>query len=51
MDNLYRMALLATGFCGLLAAETRFEISFPAVAHAGPITGRVFLMISRKNDP
>ncbi len=28
----------------------RFEISFPASAHAGPITGRVFVMISRTAD-
>ncbi len=32
------------------AADTRFEISFPAAAHAGPITGRVFIMISRNAD-
>jgi len=28
----------------------RFEISFPASAHAEPITGRVFIMISRDNE-
>jgi hypothetical protein len=28
----------------------RFEITFPASAHAGPITGRVFVMIARKDD-
>ncbi len=27
----------------------RFEISFPASAHAGPITGRVYVMIAREN--
>jgi hypothetical protein len=27
-----------------------FEISFPASAHPGPITGRVYVMISRDND-
>ena len=27
-----------------------FEVSFPPGAHAGPITGRVFVMISRTND-
>src|SRR5580693_2880017 len=44
--------------CGLAAAsllsvgaDTRFEISFPAAVNAGPITGRVYVMISRKNDP
>jgi len=51
MDNFYRLAFLATGFSCLLAAGTRFEISFPAAAHAGPITGRVYLMISSKSDP
>jgi hypothetical protein len=28
-----------------------FEISFPASVHQQPITGRLLLMISRKNDP
>jgi hypothetical protein len=31
-------------------APFRFEISFPAAAHAEPITGRVFVMISRDNE-
>lgn len=30
---------------------TRFEISFPAATHPQPITGRLFLMISRVNEP
>lgn len=30
--------------------KLRFEISFPASAHAQPITGRVYLMLSRTND-
>src|SRR5579863_858588 len=34
----------------LCAADTRFEITFPASAHAGPVTGRVFIMISRTAD-
>jgi hypothetical protein len=51
MDHFYRLAFLATGFSCLLAADTRFEISFPAAAHAGSITGRVYLMIASKNDP
>ena len=33
------------------AASPRFEISFPASAHAQPITGRVFLAISRDSAP
>jgi hypothetical protein len=32
------------------SADTRFEISFPAAAHSGPVSGRVFVMISRTND-
>jgi hypothetical protein len=34
----------------LRAADTRFEITFPAAVHAGPITGRVFVMISRSAE-
>src|ERR1700722_11338763 len=33
-----------------LTAETRFEISYPAPAYAGPVTGRVYVIISRVND-
>src|SRR5215470_5667484 len=29
--------------------KTRFEISYPASANAGPITGRVFLVLTRDN--
>jgi len=29
-------------------AGTRFEISFPASAHAAPVTGRVFLILARE---
>ncbi len=29
----------------------RFEVSFPASVHKEPITGRVFVIVSRKNDP
>jgi len=32
------------------SAGLRFEISFPAAAHPGPITGRAFVMISRTGD-
>jgi hypothetical protein len=31
-------------------SRTRFEISFPVAAHSGPITGRVFVMISRTDS-
>ncbi len=29
---------------------TRFEVTYPASAHAGPITGRVFVILARNND-
>jgi len=32
------------------ASGPRFTISFPAAAHAGPITGRVYVAISKTND-
>src|ERR1017187_6462709 len=33
------------------AAQPRFEISFAASAHAGPITGRVFVALSKTEAP
>jgi hypothetical protein len=33
------------------AAGTKFEVSFPASARAGAITGRVFVVVSRKDKP
>src|SRR5205809_7876645 len=33
------------------SAGEKFEVSFPASAHAGPITGRVFVMIAKKETP
>ena len=32
------------------AADTKFEISYPATANPGPITGRVYVMITRSTD-
>jgi hypothetical protein len=32
-------------------AQSQFSISFPAVTHAGPITGRVFVILSRDSSP
>ncbi len=32
-------------------SKTRFEISFPASAHAEPVTGRVFIILSRRATP
>jgi hypothetical protein len=45
------LAVLAAlvGTSCLNAAETRFEISFPASAHAGPITGRVFVAVAKSD--
>lgn len=33
------------------AAGPRFEISFPAAVRAQPVTGRLFVLISRMNEP
>jgi putative esterase len=43
---------LCIGFSGppCFAADTRFEISFPATVHSAPITGRVFVMITRNAE-
>src|SRR2546426_12348423 len=32
-------------------ASLRFEFSFPASVHATPMTGRAFILITRKKDP
>jgi putative esterase len=45
-----RLAVFISIACTSALGESRFEISFPASLHAGPITGRVYVMISRKND-
>jgi len=45
------MRLLCTFlFAASLLAETRFDISYPAASNAGPITGRIYVMISRNNE-
>ena len=36
---------------GVSAQGLRFEVSFPAAAHAEAITGRAFVMIARNKDP
>jgi hypothetical protein len=36
---------------GQAAADSRFEISFPASVHTRPITGRVYVMLSRRERP
>jgi Putative esterase len=50
------MALIAALMSGSALADStppgpRFEVSFPASAHPQPITGRLFLMISRVGEP
>ena len=43
----FALALFASA---ALAADTRFEISYPAAVKSGPLTGRVFIMISRDGE-
>jgi hypothetical protein len=45
--------LLAAALCLALSAvaQPKFEVSFPASAHAGPITGRVYVIITRRETP
>jgi hypothetical protein len=47
------LLLSFTLFMGVVHAQTpgpRFEISFPATAHSGTITGRVYVMISNTDE-
>jgi len=50
-----RVVGLAIAFAASALAHTagaqRFEVSFPAAVHAQPITGRVFLVITRDSAP
>lgn len=46
-----RSFLLFTLLTPVFAANTTFEISFPSSAHSGPITGRVYVMISHRSSP
>src|ERR1700744_425968 len=41
------LPLAALALASAFAADTRFEISFPAAVNAGPVTGRVYIMITR----
>src|SRR5580698_5617796 len=47
---LLRLTLAALCISGVLAADTRFEISYPASSKPGPLTGRAFIMITRTAD-
>jgi hypothetical protein len=40
--------IAAASLC--LAGETHFDISYPKAANAGPVAGRVYVMISRATD-
>ncbi len=40
----------ALGGSAPATAEQRFELSFPASVHAEPVTGRIYMMVSRTND-
>jgi hypothetical protein len=44
------IALTAMSATACLAAETRFEVSYPSSVKSGPITGRAFIMIARTTD-
>jgi hypothetical protein len=44
------LLLAALGGARTSAAEVRFEITFPAAARSQPVTGRVYVMISRSNE-
>src|SRR6266702_585957 len=45
------LSLTLGGRSRALASNLKFEISFPASAHAEPVTGRVFVVITRKSSP
>ena len=47
------LRVLMAGSCAILlqGAEPRFEVSFAAPAHDGPITGRVYVAIAKTNQP
>src|SRR5690349_7234867 len=45
------LVLLLVVTPALAQVGPRFEVSFPAAAHAEPITGRVFVIITRSDQP
>jgi len=45
------LAIFITVCTPAQAADQRFEVSFAASAHAEPITGRVFVVVTRKSSP
>jgi len=53
MSTRFRLKLSALALLAVpsaLLAQGRFEITVPAAAHAGPITGRVYVALSKSND-
>ena len=54
MNRIRCTVLLAAVWVGpalLSAADTRFEISFAAPSHDGPITGRIFVALGKAESP
>jgi hypothetical protein len=49
--SLRLMLVLTFGVVVAASAQARFSISFPASAHADPITGRAFVFISHDSTP
>jgi hypothetical protein len=45
------LALMAVCGCARAASGPRFELSFAANTHAGPVTGRAFVFVSRSAAP
>src|SRR5262245_51638973 len=43
------LCLVAASSAPVRAVDTRFEISYPAALDQGPITGRVFVILTRSN--
>ncbi|HEV8448224.1 MAG TPA: alpha/beta hydrolase-fold protein [Gemmatimonadaceae bacterium] len=53
MTKRFRSALSALASLAapmILPAQARFEITVPSSAHAGPITGRAYVALSKSND-
>ena len=48
--GIFGLFIIASDTSGQDSSPLRFEISFPESAHADPITGRVYLMVTRKPD-
>ncbi|HEX6730840.1 MAG TPA: alpha/beta hydrolase-fold protein, partial [Pyrinomonadaceae bacterium] len=51
LAHLTVVVLFHVVLCSAAQGETRFEVSYEKTANAGPITGRVILVISRRETP